>query len=462
MVKNLIKRVKVKNMQQLFLSAIAFLITITLVVGIHEFGHFLAARLCRIKVLRFSIGFGKKIFGFHDKRGTEYRVSMIPLGGYVKLLDENEAPVARRELHLAFNRQSVYQRIIVILAGPLLNFVFALIIFWVMFMIGFTSAKPIIGSVMPNSIASIAGLKSQQEILSIDGHKTPDWGSASIRIFFRIGSKDFMRMAARLPKESYAKNYQLNLASWRIDELQPDPFKSLGIVPYAPHVSAIIGMQHGKHKQFEIGDKVLAVGKVKIKSWGELVRQIKLHPNQKLLFKIKRNGKIINLKIKIGHKYISLTRKEGFLGVAPKFLWPKKFINHNKYSFLQALYHAFNRMIIFIKLNLVLIGKMVAGDFSMRGLAGPLTIFTTAGHAFYLGLITFLGFLGFISATIGFFNLLPIPGLDGAYLCYFIIEAIIRRPVSMRIQVLAFRMGLLIIFLIMMQAVINDVLRLVK
>jgi len=449
-------------MQQFFLSIIAFLITITLVVGIHEFGHFMAARFCGIKVLRFSIGFGRKLFGFTGKKGTEYQVSIIPLGGYVKLLDENEAPVARHELHLAFNRRPVYQRIMVVLAGPLLNFVFALVVFWLMFVIGFTTVKPIIGNVMPNSIASIAGLKPQQEILSIDGHQTPDWGQASIRIFFRIGSEDFMQVAARSPKESYAKNYQLNLASWQIDELQPDPFKSLGIVPYAPHIPAIIGTRLGKYKQLQTGDKILAVEKTKINNWGELVKQIKLHPNQELLFKIERNNKIINLKIKIRHKYISLTKKEGFLGVMPKFSWPEKFINHNKYSFLQASYHAFKRVTIFIKLNLVLIGKMITGDFSMRGLAGPLTIFTTAGHAFYLGLITFLGFLGFISATIGLFNLLPIPGLDGAYICYFIIEAIIGRSVPMRIQILAFRLGLLVIFLIMMQAVINDVLRLVK
>jgi len=455
------KHVKVKDMQQLFLSIIAFLITITVVVGIHEFGHFIVARLCGIKVLRFSVGFGKKLFSFTDKKGTEYRVSMIPLGGYVKLLDENEEPVVAQELHLAFNRRPVYQRAMVILAGPLLNFVFALAVFWLMFIIGFTSVKPIIGSVIPNSIAKTAGLKSQQEIVAIDTHQTPDWASVLIRIFFRIGSKNSIRIMAKLPKESIGKNYQLDLFNWQINELRPDPLKSLGIIPYSPYVPAIIGAQLDHH-QLQIGDKILAVNQKTINNWHELVKQIKSHPDQELLFKIQRNDKIMQIKIKIGHKYISLTKKEGFLGVMPKFQWPEKFINHNKYTSWPALTHAFKRILVFTKLNLVLIGKMIVGDFSVRGLAGPLTIFTTAGHAFYLGLITFLGFLGFISATIGLFNLLPIPGLDGAHICYFIIEAIIGRPVSMKVQILAFRLGLLIIFLIMVQAVINDVLRLVK
>jgi regulator of sigma E protease len=419
------------------------------------------ARLCGIKVLRFSVGFGKKLFGFTDNLGTEYRVSVVPLGGYVKLLDENEGPVARDELHLAFNRRPVYQRIMVILAGPLLNFAFALVAFWLIFVIGFTSVKPIIGSIIPDSIASTAGLKSQQEIVTIDDHQTPDWSSVLIRIFFRIGSKDSMRITAKLPKESIGKNYQLDLFNWQVDELQPNPLKSLGIIPYAPHVPAIVGARLDHH-QLQIGDKILAVNQKTINNWEELVKQIKSHPDQELLFKIQRNHKIIQIKIKVGHKYISLMQKEGFLGIMPQFKWPEKFINHNKYTLWPALTHAFKRMLVFTKLNLILIGKMIVGDFSVRGLAGPLTILTSAGHAFYLGLIAFLGFLGFISATIGLFNLLPIPGLDGAHICYFIIEAIIGRPVSMKVQILAFRLGLLIIFLIMIQAVINDVLRLIK
>ncbi|MGD9108792.1 MAG: RIP metalloprotease RseP [Gammaproteobacteria bacterium] len=449
-------------MQHFILSVIAFLITITVVIGIHEFGHFLAARLFRIKVLRFSIGFGKKLFGFVDKKGTEYRVSVIPLGGYVKLLDENEGVVAASELHLAFNRQPVYQRIIVILAGPLLNLLLALFVFWLMFMIGFSTVKPIIGKISPNSIADLAGLKPQQEILAVDNRRTTDWSAVLIRMFFRFGSEDTMQITAKLPTKKTANNYQLNLTDWQMNELKPDPLKSLGIIPYQPYIPAIIGSVIGQVQQLKVGDEVLAIGKYPVKDWFSLVEQIQLHPNQELQFQIKRNNEIIYAKIKIGSKRISLTRNQGFLGIKPQFTWPEKYLNHNKYSLFPALQQAFGRTITFTKLNLVLIGKMITGDFSVRGLAGPLTIFTTAGRAFHLGLTAFLSFLGFISATIGLFNLLPIPGLDGAHICYFIIEAIIGRPVSVRVQMLAFKLGLLVILLIMLQAIINDFLRLVK
>ncbi|MGD9153852.1 MAG: RIP metalloprotease RseP [Gammaproteobacteria bacterium] len=449
-------------MQHFILSIIAFLITITVVIGIHEFGHFLAARLFKIKVLRFSIGFGKKLFGFVDKKGTEYRVSVIPLGGYVKLLDENEGVVETSELHLAFNRQPIYQRIIVILAGPLLNLLLALFVFWLMFMIGFTTVKPIIGNVTSNSIADLAGLKPQQEILAVDNRRTVDWSAVLIRMFFRFGSEDTMQITAKLPTKKAANNYQLNLADWEMNALEPNPLKSLGIVPYQPYIPAVISAVVGKVQQLKVGDEVLAIGKYPVKDWFALVEQIQLHPNQELQFKIKRDNKIIYAKIKIGSKRVSLTRSQGFLGIAPQFTWPEKYLNHNKYSLFPALQQAFNRTVTFTKLNLVLIGKMITGDFSVRGLAGPLTIFTTAGRAFHLGLTAFLSFLGFISATIGLFNLLPIPGLDGAHICYFIIEAIIGRPVSIKVQMLAFRLGLLVILLIMLQAIINDVFRLVK
>jgi len=449
-------------MQHFILSIIAFLLTITIIIGVHEFGHFLVARLFGIKVLRFSIGFGKKLFGFIGKKGTEYRISLIPLGGYVKLLDENEGVVDADELHLAFNRQPVYQRIMVILAGPLLNLLLAVMVFWLMFMVGFTTVKPVIGNVASNSIADLAGLKPQQEILAVDGYRTVDWSAVLIRMFFRFGSENTMQIKAKLLAKETANNYQLGLDGWQMNALQPDPLKSFGITPYRPYIPAVIGISSNKGSQLKTGDKVLAIGKLPIKDWFSMVKQIKLHPDQELQFEIKRNNKIIHAKIKIESKRFSFTKKQGFLGVAPQFTWPKKYLNHNKYPLLPALQQAFYRTVIFTKLNLVLIGKMITGDFSVRSLAGPLTIFTSAGRAFHLGFAAFLSFLGFISATIGLFNLLPIPGLDGAHICYFVIEAIIGRPVSIKVQMLAFRLGLLMISLIMLQAIINDVLRLFK
>jgi regulator of sigma E protease len=449
-------------MQNFLISLLAFLITISLIIGIHEFGHFFAARCLGIKVLRFSIGFGKKLFSYKDNKGTEYWVSAIPFGGYVKLLDQHEGQVAKQELHLAFNRQPVYKRMLIIVAGPVLNLLFAVFVFWLTFLIGFTTIKPVIGEVITHSIAYTAGLRPQQEIVAVDNRKTIDWTAVTTSIFFRVGDTGIMRIKVKTATQQ-PNLYQLNLANWKVDALQPNPLRSLGIIPYVPPTLAIIGRITSSTRantQLQVGDEILTVGNYKITDWHELVKQIKQHPDQELIFQIKRQGKIINMPIKIKHRKISLTKKIGFLGIAPHIDWPEQLTNHNKYAPWPALEHAYHRTLIFLHLNFVLIGKMIKGDFSLRGLAGPLTIFRSAGQAFYLGLIAFLNFLAFISATIGLFNLFPIPGLDGAHLCYLIIEAITGKPVSLRVQLLAFRLGILIILLIMLQAIVNDLLRL--
>ncbi len=218
----------------IIISILGIILTIFFIVGIHEFGHFIVARMLGIKVLRFSIGFGKPFYRWYDKKGTEYVLAPIPLGGYVKMLDETEDQVPKEELHLAYNRQPIYKRTLVILAGPFFNFMLALIIYWFIFLIGFTSIIPLIGKVLPGSIAANAGLKPQNEIISIDNRPTKNWSNVLIRLIPFIGDHDTLVVETKPLHGNTATKHTLNLQTWKIDELKPDPLTSLGIEPYIP------------------------------------------------------------------------------------------------------------------------------------------------------------------------------------------------------------------------------------
>ncbi|HLB58355.1 MAG TPA: RIP metalloprotease RseP, partial [Gammaproteobacteria bacterium] len=221
-------------MLTLFLSLLGIVITIFFVVGVHEFGHFIVARAVGIKVLRFSIGFGKALYRWYDKKGTEYVIAAIPLGGYVKMLDETEAPVLEEESHLAYNRQSLYKRIAVIIAGPFFNLLFAFVLYWGLFVAGFISVVPLIGKIIPHSIAAKAGLKSQEEIVRIDNKPTASWTSVSIRLLSLAGNKGEMKIVTKHIKTQAIQTYTLDLTHFQMDKLQPEPLKSLGIIPYEP------------------------------------------------------------------------------------------------------------------------------------------------------------------------------------------------------------------------------------
>src|SRR5579883_362090 len=228
-------------MLQLLISILGILITILFVVGTHEAAHFSVAKLLGVKVLRFSIGFGKTLLRFHDKKGTEYVLALIPLGGYVKMLDENEGQVSPEELPLAFNRQPFYKKFLIVLAGPACNLVCALILYWLIFVIGFVTIKPIIGEITPHSIAAAGGLKPNQQIVSINGQTTSTWPSIMLRLVASIGSPTPVKMETKNSDEKLETHY-LDLSQWQINGLNPDPMASLGLTPYEPPIPLIIGV----------------------------------------------------------------------------------------------------------------------------------------------------------------------------------------------------------------------------
>jgi regulator of sigma E protease len=451
-------------MLSILISIIGMIITIVLVVGIHEFGHFIIARLCGIKILRFSIGFGKALFTWHGKTGTEYVLAAIPLGGYVKMLDESEGNVPENERHLAFNQQPIYKKAAVIAAGPIANLLFAIFIYWLLFIIGFNTIKPLIGSIAPNSISAQAGLKPQEEIIQIDNEPTTSWASAILRIITRSGDHDKMRITTQPYHTNTTQTYTLDLSNWHMDELKPDPLVSLGITPYEPKINPVIHTIQNDSpaaaSALKVNDKIIAIDTQPISDWMDMLTIIGKSHGKTLAFKIIRDGKTITLPVDIGTKHNFLYQPHGYLGISPTMVWQPELIKHNQYGPIAAIPYALHETYTFIHLNVIVIGKMITGKVSLHSLGGPITIFESAGSALNQGLIPFLGFLAFLSISIGFINVIPIPGLDGGHLLFQLIEFIMRRPISERVQILFYRIGMILLLMLIVQAVTNDIMRL--
>ncbi len=451
-------------MLNVLISVVGLILTILLVVGVHELGHFLVARSLKIKVLRFSIGFGKILYKWSDKKGTEFAISAIPLGGYVKLLNEEEDPVAPEDLHLAFNRQSYLKKIAVIAAGPLFNLIFAFLIYWGLFFVGFESIVPMIGKIIPHSIAADSGIQPNQEILQIDKRETPTWIAIIVELLSHAGNKDSLQLSTLSSPSSSPVTYHLNLTNWHIDELRPDPLNSLGIVPYEPFIPPVIG-KIGKDTPAEFtplreGDEIISLNGHPIKDWIDLAEITYNNPNKKILFKIKRDNRILSFPVLMSSQRDFLFRKHGFIGISPNFKIPKQLLRDNKSTLSAGALHAFQSVTTFTKLNFIMLGKMLTGKISLKSLGGPISIFESAGTSLNNGLVAFLGFLAFLSISIGTINIIPIPGLDGGHIFFETIELIIRKPLDLKAQMLFYRLGIILLVLLMFQAMTNDLLRL--
>lgn len=451
-------------MLHLVISILGILITIFFVIGTHEAAHFLTARLLGVKVLRFSIGFGKALWRWHDKTGTEYVLALVPLGGYVKMLDQSEGEVPKEELHLAYNNQPFYKKFLIVSAGPLTNIFCAFVLYWLIFIIGFTTVKPLIGSVTPGSIAAQAGLKANQEIVKADDGSVSAWTGFMLRLISHAGDNDQMTMAVMNTGDHKIEQHTLDLATWQLNGLTPDPLTSIGITPYMPDIPLIIGKMTANSPataaNLRIGDKLMTVNNQPIKTWDVLIDMIIAHPDETMTFTVERDNKMITLPVVIGHKTNILFKKSGYLGIGPNFTLPKEMLREVKYGPLAAIPQAWDEIYDFTYFNFLLVGKLITGKLSMESLGGPITIFDTAGDALNIGLVSFLSFLAFLSVSIGVINFLPIPGLDGGHLFIQIVELIIRRPVPEKIMLGLYRLGFMLILFVLVVAVVNDLMRL--
>lgn len=452
-------------MLKIVISIIAIILTVIIVVGFHELGHFIVARLVGVKVLRFSIGFGKAIAKFYDRRGTEYVIAPIPLGGYVKLLDEREGPVNSEDLIYAYNRQPYYKKLLVVIAGPLFNLLLAFILYWLLFIIGFYSPIPIIGSILSPSPAEQAHLQSQQEIVAIDGRQTPSWIAVILAMSKRAGDTNgYMTISTRGLDQKQAHEYSINLSQWIIDDLKPDLLKSIGIVPFAAPLSTKIGQikQHSPAMQAGLkpGDQILKINQIYVNDWPSLLAVAALFPEQKIKLTIKRYQHIAIIDTMTGSQYDSLSnRKKGYLGLLPDTSSQQQYIRYHHYSTIPAITQAYHNTSNMIYLNFLLLGKLITGKISVQSLGGPITLFEGAGLAFHQGIIAFISFLAYISIAIGAVNILPIPGLDGGHALLQTIESLFGRPISLKAQIILYYFGMGFLIAVMTQALVNDILR---
>lgn len=451
-------------MLAILISILGILLTILFVVGTHEFAHFIVAKMLGVKVLRFSIGFGKTLYSRFDKSGTEYVLALIPLGGYVKMLDELEGKVPKEELHLAFNRQPYYKKFLIVIAGPLMNLLCAVVLYWLIFVIGFVAIKPIIGTVSPHSIAAQNGIQPNQEIIAVDGHPTRTWTGVILRLLRHAGNDEKVIIDVKNTTNNSIQTHTLDLTNWNLEGLNPDPLLSLGIKPFEPiiplKIDVIAKKSPAQNSLLHIGDLITAVNKQAIKNWEELMNIIIQHPDQTLDFTVKRAGQTLSIPVKLGHHQNLLFHKTGYLGIGPIYEPPPNLIRTIQFNPIAAIPYAFEEIWNFTYFNFMIFGKMITGKISYQSLGGPVTIFETAGKALNYGFIAFFGFLAFLSVALGVINILPIPGLDGGHILIQTIELIIQRPLPVNVLVLLYRLGFLLIFLLIFQAIINDVARL--
>ncbi len=441
----------------------SFILALGILVAIHEYGHFWVARKMGVKVLRFSIGFGKPLLKWHDKYNTEYVIAAIPLGGYVKMLDERVDDVPANQRHLSFNAKSVQARIAIVAAGPMANFLFAIFALAVMYMVGVQSVKPVVGSITEGSRAEQAGIMPSQHIIKIGDDDITTWQDATFALMSNLGEES-VEVIVR-DKNLQPRVKTLNLEGWKLDQQDVPPLSSLGIVPFRPQatltIAAVTKDSAAEHANLQVNDTILAVNGETISNWQQLVNLITQSANKSLQFSVKRQDTIKAITVTPKGRIDNNGVEQGFLGVAPVVQqWPDGYVETRHYGPLDSIVRGTKETWRLITLSFDMIGNLITGQVSVKNLSGPVGIAVGAGTSVSYGLVAFLSFLALISVNLGVFNLLPLPVLDGGHLMYYIIELFRKKPVSEKTQEFGFKVGALLLIFLTCFALFNDVSRL--
>ncbi|MEM1190371.1 MAG: RIP metalloprotease RseP [Pseudomonadota bacterium] len=441
------------------------LFTLAVLVAVHEYGHFWVARRCGVKVLRFSIGFGRPLLRWKDSLGTEYVIAAIPLGGYVKMLDEREAPVDDSELNLAFNRKPVLSRIAVVAAGPLANFLLAIVAYWALFLAGESGYAPVIGEVETGSIADVAGLESGQEIVAVDGEETPTWQALSFALLERIGDSGSISFSVRYPGSDVVYDSRGMLSQWLAGEESPDLFGGLGLTLYTPPIEPIVrevvAGSPAAAAGFVAGDRILSTNGVAMTLWEDWVDYVQARPGEGLNVLVERDGQRRELQLVPEAVSADNGKTIGRVGIAvlvPEM--PDGQRREFRRGPVESLVAGVGRTADMVGFTVKSMVKMVQGLISPKNLSGPITIAKVATTSAKSGLESYIGFLALLSVSLGVLNLLPIPVLDGGHLLYYSIELIAGRPVPERVQMVGYQVGLMLVISLMVFALYNDFSRL--
>ncbi|MGH1372819.1 MAG: RIP metalloprotease RseP [Cellvibrionaceae bacterium] len=447
------------------LTIVWFLVALGVLVTFHEFGHFYVARRCGVKVLRFSVGFGKPLYTWRDKSGTEYTIAGIPLGGFVKMLDEREGEVPQELKDQAFNGKTVWQRMAIVAAGPVANFILAILLFWIMLIPGTTDVAPIIDEVKVESVAAEAGLESGQEIVAVDGEPVNTWQDLNRQLMHRLGETGTMTFTVKYPDSSLEYESEAQLTDWLKGAEEPNPVEGLGITLWRPKFDALLEEvmtdSPAEKAGLMAGDLIVSADGEPLKGWVGLVKYVQARPGANMQIGYERAGVLSTVSLKALSIEAKDGSKVGQIGVKPvRPEWPEELMRTQSYSLSGAFIKAVDKTWETSGFVLLSLKKLILGEISTKNLSGPITIAKVAGASAKAGMAYYVGFLALLSISLGVFNLLPIPVLDGGHLFYYLIEVVKGSPVSEKVQMAGYQVGLVMVMGLMVLALYNDVMRL--
>lgn len=448
------------------ISASAFILAIGILVAVHEYGHFMAARWVGVRVLRFSIGFGRPLWlrrAGSDR--TEYCISAIPFGGYVRLLDERDTPVPASERHRSFNRQPIAARITILAAGPVLNFVFAVLAYWCMFMIGVPGARPVIGEIVPGSVAEGAGLASRDEIVGVGSRTTSTWEGTVVAMLDELLSNGQVALTVR-DAAGRDKTVTLDLRGRAPELTEPGRlFPGIGISPWSPELPPVLGdlLPSGSAARsgLRTGDRIVSAAGEPVATWAQWVQMIRAQPGETMSVEIERDGRRLTVMLAVD-RATDAEGEVGRIGASPQI--PAGFYDElratERYWPVAALGQSLRKTWEMSSLTVRMLSRMVIGEVSVKNISGPINIAQYAGYSASIGLSPFLSFLAVVSLSLGILNLLPVPMLDGGQIVFQLVEAAKGAPLSERAQIIGQQVGIALLLLLMSFAFYNDISRL--
>ena len=446
-------------------TVIAFVVALGVLIVVHEYGHYIVARLCGVKVLRFSVGFGRPLLTWRlGPDRTEWSLAAIPFGGYVKMLDEREGEVAPAELERAFNRQSVWKRFAIVVAGPVFNFVFAVLVYAGLFMYGLPEARPILGEPAAGSTAAQAGLHAGDTVRAVNNEPITTWQELRWRILQAALQREAVNLET-LNERGHISTVTLDLRGFPSNDVESDALERVGLRLYRPPLAPVLGQvvagSAAEKAGLAAGDRIVRADGAPIPTWEAFVNVIRARPGTPLTLTVERAGTTRTVEI-VPEAVNAGTSRIGRIGAGPRQPdgYADKLLIRVQHGPLEALARGAAKTWDIAIFSLKMLGKMLVGEISWRHLSGPVTIADFAGQSAQLGWISYVTFLALISISLGVLNLLPIPLLDGGHLMYYAIEIIKGRPVSERFMELGQRVGLALLLVMMAFAFYNDLNRL--